>query len=135
MKSYASVIILFLVVFSSCEELERDTRGLESQGFKALIELGKMINNFGVENLESNFHSFFDIISRNILIIYSLLLTAIIANVVTFFLTLILLKPKKLRYNLRNEESNRQENLDTNDRQYWPSVPLYSCESYINNDN
>ena len=85
MKTYRSAIVLFLIVFSSCEELERDTRGLDSQGFKALIELGKMINNFGVENLENNFHAFLNIISRNILIIYSLLLTAIVANLVTFF--------------------------------------------------
>ena len=51
MKSYASVIILFLVVFSSCQELERDTRGLESQGFKALIEL--LIHSELVKNLAS----------------------------------------------------------------------------------
>ena len=124
------VIVTFLILLQiiTAEELDRDTRALNSQGFKALIELGKIINEFGIENIENYIQGFLNLISRNLLTVYVLIFGVILAHFLTFFLTLIALKPKKLKYNLRSQEV-KTENEETNDRQYWPAIPFNYCDS------
>ena len=47
------VAVLFLIKLISCEEtLERESRSIDSKGFATLIEIGRLIANFGVDNLE-----------------------------------------------------------------------------------
>ena len=47
------VAVLFSIKLISCEEaLDRESRGIDSKGFATLIEIGRLVANFGVDNLE-----------------------------------------------------------------------------------
>lgn len=133
MVSMRAVILLFSVIFG--EELDRQSRTLDSQGFKALIEIGKLINNFGIDNIESHVNGFLGFISKNLVIFYFLIFASFLAHFVTFFLTLIAVKSKPTQsYNLRRaEKMSSLENMDTNEREYWPAAPTVnnSCETFI----
>ena len=129
MKLKAMVTFLFLFQIILCQELDRDTRALNSQGFKALIELGKIVNEFGIDNIETYVRGFLHIISRNLLTLYALIFGVIITHFITFFLTLFALKPKKIKYNLRSKTPATPANSETNDRDYWPAVPINFCDS------
>ena len=124
MRVNAIAIFLFSCIFA--EELERESRGLDSQGFKALIELGKLINNFGIENIEDKFHGVFSLISKNVVIFYFLIFACFLAHLVTFLVILFAVRSKpETIYNLRETNANSDftlyRNFDTNDRDYWPT--------------
>ena len=52
-------LVFILLNFSEAQELERDSRGLESAAFKAVLEIGRVISNLGGENPEANFKGIF----------------------------------------------------------------------------
>ena len=114
------MLILLFLGFSQGEEIERSPRGLDSQGFRALIDIGKFITKFGVENFENDLKGAFKLISHNIFIFYFLLISVITSQLLTFTLTLFAIRGKKskaMKYIVRNEEDI---SYDTNDRTYWP---------------
>ena len=120
MKLTVMFILLFLT-FSQGEEIDRSTRGLDTQGFRALIDIGKFISKFGVENFENDLKGAFKLISQNIFIFYFLLISVITSQLLTFTLTLFAIRGKKpketMKYIVRDEEDI---SYDTNDRTYWP---------------
>ena len=132
------VAVLFLIKLISCEEtLERESRGIDSKGFATLIEIGRLVANFGVDNLEHNVKDFFQFISKNIFIFYYLILGTIVIHMVSFVMILFAVRvkdPKKeptLRYDpevyadITSQSSFCTVNLETNDRQYWPAKESY----------
>lgn len=134
-KSVVKMRLTWIVAFLFCgilaEELERDTRGLDSQGFKALIEIGRLINNIGVDNIESHIQGFVALVAKNIVIFYFLIFSAFLAHFVTFFFIMIAVRSRSLKYNLRTAEVET-ENLETNDFEYWPATPVtLNSETYI----
>ena len=118
------VIFLFLT-FSVAEELERDTRGLDSQGFKALIDIGRLISNFGVENIEGQVNGFVALVGKNVAIFYFLLFASFIAHFVTFFFTIFVMRNKKIRASARMPipvpDDASDFAYDTNEREYFPA--------------
>ena len=115
------VIILFFA-FSFAEELERDTRGLDSQGFKALLEIGHLINNFGIENIEDQVQGFVTVIGKNVVIFYFLLFSSFLAHFITFIFTFIALKTKKRNSSQMPIPDDASDfAYDTNDREYFPA--------------
>ena len=134
MTSTSKVIFLFLA-FSMGEELERDTRGLESQGFKALIEIGHLISNFGVDNIENNVHGFVTLVGKNLVIFYFLLLASFMAHLVTFFFTLTAMR-KKIRSSIQMPVSDDASDFayETNEHEYFPakiSAVTLTPETYV----
>ena len=144
-KMRVYVIAIFLFSFIFCEELERETRNLDSQGFKALLELGKLISNFGIDNLEQNVTGFINHVSKNLIVFYFLLFATFLAHFVTFFCIIITVRSRPTKtYNLRTTSTTsdfeeftlntRNLNFNTNDREYWPAPPTppnSPCETYI----
>ena len=118
------VIFLFLT-FSVAEELERDTRGLDSQGFKALIDIGRLISNFGVENIEGQVNGFVALVGKNVVIFYFLIFASFIAHFVTFFFTIFVMRNKKIRDSVRMPipvpDDASDFAYDTNEREYFPA--------------
>ena len=115
------MLIFSIVIFSQADEIDRSPRGLDSQGFRALIDIGKFISKFGVENFENDLKGAFKLISHNIFIFYFLLISVITSQLLTFTLTLFAIRAKKpketMKYIVRDEEDI---SYDTNDRTYWP---------------
>ena len=118
------VIFLFLT-FSVAEELERDTRGLDSQGFKALIDIGRLISNFGVENIEGQVNGFVALVGKNVVIFYFLIFASFIAHFVTFFFTIFVMRNKKIwnstRMPIPVPDDASDFAYDTNEREYFPA--------------
>ena len=116
------MLIFSIVIFSQADEIDRSPRGLDSQGFRALIDIGKFISKFGVENFENDLKGAFKLISHNIFIFYFLLISVITSQLLTFTLTLFAIRGKKpketMKYIVRDEEDI---SYDTNDRTYWPN--------------
>ena len=125
MLSLKQVAFLFCLKFISCDEsLDREARGIDSKGFATLIEIGRLVANFGVENLEENVKEFLDFISNNIFVFYYLIIGAIVTQMITFALVLVAIrsKEKELKtetYNLKSYPSSSI--YTTNDREYWPA--------------
>ena len=133
------VVVLFLIKLISCEEtLERESRGIDSKGFATLIEIGRLIANFGVDNLEHNVKDFFQFISKNIFIFYYLILGTIVIHMVSFGMILFAVRVKdpkkeptltsdpKLYADITSQSSFcTMCNLETNDREYWPARESY----------
>ena len=120
-----SKVILLFLTFSVAEELERDTRGLDSQGFKALIDIGRLISNFGVENIEGQVNGFVALVGKNVVIFYFLLFDSFIAHFVTFFFTIFAMRNKKIRNSARMPipvpDDASDFAYDTNEREYFPA--------------
>ena len=137
MQLSKQVTFLFLINLISGETLERESRGIDSKGFATLIEIGRLVANFGVDNLEDNVKRFFGFISKNIFIFYYLILGTIVIHVITFTLILFAVRvkdtktePQSLMYSpkiydsiseINSQSSHCTVNLDTNDRDYWPA--------------
>ena len=134
------VAVLFLIKLISCEQtLERESRGIDSKGFSILIEIGRLIANFGVDNLEHNVKDSFQFISKNIFIFYYLILGTIVIHMVSFGMILFAVRVKdpkkepsptltydpKLYADITSQSSFCTVNLETNDRQYWPAKESY----------
>ena len=126
------VTFLFYIKLISCEEtLERESRGIDSKGFATLIEIGRIIANFGVDNLQENVNNFFGFISKNIFVFYYLILGTILIHMITFTLILCAVSGKETtKETLNNQPSFSRHNsfdshctinLDTSDRDYWPA--------------
>ena len=109
--------LLFFMPLSFADEIDRSPRGLDSQGLRALIDIGKFISEFGVENFEHDLKGAFKLISRNIFIFYFLLITVITSQLLTFTLTLFTIRAKKAEETLRYE-IRKDEEIST-DRIYW----------------
>ena len=120
-KQATPYFLLFFI--SKSEELERVTRGLDSQGFKALIEVGKLINNFGVENIENNVQQIVSFLIKNYQIIFYILIFIVASNILVFAMSCIsvhILEIKMKKLTLRQKaqfQNSRQHSIghDTND--------------------
>ena len=137
MQHSKQVTFLFLINLISGETLERESRGIDSKGFATLIEIGRLVANFGVDNLEDNVKRFFGFISKNIFIFYYLILGTIVIHMITFTLILFAVRvkdtkkePTSLMYSpniydsisdINSQSSHCTVQLDTNDRDYWPA--------------
>ena len=125
MLSLKQVAFLICLKLISCDEsLDRESRGIDSKGFATLIEIGRLVANFGVENLEENAKEFLDFISNNIVVFYYLLIGAIVTHMITFALILVAVRSnenelKTETYNLKSYPSSSV--YTTNDREYWPA--------------
>ena len=129
MLSLKQVAFLFLLGFITCDEsLDRESRGIDSKGFATLIEIGRLIANFGVENLEDNFKEILTFISNNIFVFYYLIVGTIVTHMITFALILVAIRAKEKQlktetYHLNNYPSSSV--YETNDREYWPAKESY----------
>ena len=125
------VTFLFYIKLISCEEtLERESRGIDSKGFATLIEIGRIIANFGVDNLQENVNNFFGFISKNIFVFYYLILGTILIHMITFTLILCAVSGKETKETPKNKptfsrhnsfDSHGSVNLDMSDLDYWPA--------------
>ena len=106
------------MTLSFADEIDRSPRGLDSQGLRALIDIGKFISDFGVENFGRDLKGAFKLISQNIFIFYVLLITVITSQLLTFTLTLFTIRAKKAKETLRYEV-RKDEEIST-ERLYWP---------------
>ena len=115
-------MLLFLNL-ALCEEIERSPRGLDSQAFRALLNIGNFISKFGVENFEEDLKGAFNLISHNIFIFYFLLIAAISSQFLTFALTIFAIRGKKKRAPSLHSDISVHPDIpyDTNDREYWIS--------------
>ena len=114
------LILLFLTICQG-EEIDRSPRGLDSQGFRALIDIGKFISKFGVENFENDLKGAFKLIAHNIFIFYFLLISVITSQLLTFTLTLFAIRGKKTKETMKYVVGDEEDiSYDTNDRTYWP---------------
>ena len=123
MNFFKKVIFLFLA-FSHAEELERDTRGLDSQSFKALLEIGRLISNFGVDNIEGQVHGFVGVVGKNVIVFYFLLFASLMAHFVTWSFTIIAIRNKKIQNSIQMPipvpDNVTGFSYDTNEREYFP---------------
>lgn len=102
-------LFLFLVHFFPAEELDRETRGLDSQGFAGLIKIGKLISNFGVENLEANFNQIWHLISKNVEIFYYMLIGLAFINALIFLM--ICLSMHIFQIKIKTAQNNFQHSI------------------------
>ena len=117
--------MFILFAFSTCEEIDRSPRGLDSSAFRALLNIGNFISKIGIENFEDDLRGAFKLISHNIFIFYFLLIALITSQMLTFTLTMIALRGK----NAERKPSvpsvislDPDVPYDTNDRDYWVSA-------------
>ena len=125
MLSLKQVAFLFYLKFISCEEnLDREARGIDSKGFATLIEIGRLIANFGVENLEDNLKEILTFISNNIFVFYYLIIGTIVTHMITFLLILVAIRTKEKHLETETYHLNKYSSSSvytTNDREYWPA--------------
>ena len=97
--SLKQITLFFIFVNNiNCQELERDSRGLESAAFKAVLEIGRLISNIGGENPEENLKGIFDYIMKNITVFYFLILSLILLQFTSFLLTVYVFKHAEKRF-------------------------------------
>ena len=115
--------MFLLINLSFGEEIERSPRGLDSQAFRALLDVGNFISKFGVENFEKDLKGTFSLISHNIFVFYFLLIAAITSQLLTFALTIFAIRARKRRAPSVYPDISLHSDIpyDTNDREYWIS--------------
>ena len=115
-----ATLFLFFPILISCQELDRDVRGLDSTAFKSMLEIGRLIKNLGSENIAKNFQGTYNYIVDNVTIFYFLILGIIVVQFLTFVLTLFALKDAEKRFTTPAASVCDCEFV-TNDREYWPA--------------
>lgn len=118
------LVLILLNLAVANEELARTIRGFDPNAFKTFIQLGKILGDFGVENLEKNVKNTIGLIYRNIFIFYYLLISIILLNFIYFSMMVFFKMTKKsFKYPIKNRscDVNSEFEYVTNDREYFPA--------------